>query len=410
MRLHRFAFREKTFSFDPETLSLLPEYGKVSLPKATPGPENPVVALPAGRRVEILVNATQRCNLACPYCFVHRGRFSYDHEQPPDLTPDLAEQLIRVLPEAIPDADEYCIHFYGGEPLMNPGAVGAAVEEAHRGGDPRFTFAVTTNGTIDPGVTVPLLLEGNFSVVVSIDGPEQIHDEVRRDTDGNPTHAKVRAFLDRITAGHGLSVRGSSVIRHGWPLADAEQYLGSLPVTAIKAQAARVPEDHPLALTGAERDRYLQELEEIAGSVIDGLNRGELPQDDRFNSRVLQLVCRARRESFCGAGTSIFGMGCDGTIYPCVLHAGNKNLELGHISDPEHGWVRKGKEWVDGRTRRGTCSRCWAAPFCGGGCPAMLSVCGEDECEYTRKVCEMAIAIYGSVLHKPDLLLLAGIE
>jgi hypothetical protein len=39
----------------------------------------------------------------------------------------------------------------------------------------------------------------------------------------------------------------------------------------------------------------------------------------------------------------------------------------------------------------------------------MLSVCGEDECEYVRKVCELSLAIHGSVSHKPDLLVLAGI-
>ena len=53
---------------------------------------------------------------------------------------------------------------------------------------------------------------------------------------------------------------------------------------------------------------------------------------------------------------------------------------------------------------------CFALPLYGGGCPAMLAVCGEDECEYTRKVAELAIAIYGSIPHKPDLIVLAGIE
>jgi hypothetical protein len=40
----------------------------------------------------------------------------------------------------------------------------------------------------------------------------------------------------------------------------------------------------------------------------------------------------------------------------------------------------------------------------------MLAVCGEDECQYTRRVCELAMAIYGTVEHKPDLLILAGVE
>jgi radical SAM protein with 4Fe4S-binding SPASM domain len=103
-------------------------------------------------------------------------------------------------------------------------------------------------------------------------------------------------------------------------------------------------------------------------------------------------------------------MSCDGTVYPCVLHAGNARLALGHISDPQAGWFLKGKEWVRAQEERDACKKCWALPLCGGGCPAMLSICGEDECEYTRKVCELAMAIYGSVPHTPDLLVLAGID
>ena len=39
----------------------------------------------------------------------------------------------------------------------------------------------------------------------------------------------------------------------------------------------------------------------------------------------------------------------------------------------------------------------------------MLSVCGEDECEISRASCELALAIYGSISNKIDLLTLAGI-
>jgi len=373
-------------------------------------PIDPPVIFPASDRVEILVNTTQECNLICPYCFVHQGRFSYKQERPKDLTPDLARQLIRVLPEAIPGAAEYSIHFYGGEPLMNLEAIDAAVTAAKSETIHRFTFSITTNGTIDPDTAVPLLAKGKFSVILSIDGPAHVHDAVRRDIDGNPTHAKVLDFLYRIKNEHALFIRGSSVIRHGWRLKDAEQYLESLPVDAIKAQAVRLPAGHPLSLTGDERELYFRDLEDIAGSVIESIHREKMPLDDRFSSRVLQLICRSGRDSFCGAGTSIFGMSCDGTIYPCVLHAGNEELALGHISDPEFGWVKKGQDWIQSRKQRPECTGCWALPLCGGGCPAMLAVCGEDECEYTRKVCELSMAIYGSVSHTPDLLVLAGIR
>lgn len=414
MNLHTVEFRGSSFIFDPESVQIFPARGgDVPLQESgMPAPLAPPAAVTACDRIEILVNTTQECNLACPYCFVHQGRFSYGGEREKKLSPDLARQLVRTLPDAIVGANEYNIHFYGGEPLMNQDAIEAAVTEAQKKNGSCITFSITTNGTADPETAVPLLERGNFAVILSIDGPAPVHDAVRPDRDGNPTHAKVLEFLGRIRE-HGtknLFVRGSSVVRHGWRLRFAEEYLGSLPVDAIKAQAVRLPAGHPLSLTREEREQYFRDLEEIAWSVIGGIRGGKPPLDDRFSTRVLQLICRTPRASFCGAGTSIFGMSCDGTIYPCVLHAGNIALELGHISDPDHGWVEKGRAWARSQERRDECKKCWALPLCGGGCPAMLSVCGEDECEYVRKVCELSLAIYGSVSHKPDLLVLAGIS
>jgi uncharacterized protein len=411
MNYHKFGFRGRNFIFYPDQIQLLPDD-----PPSKPQDDTEQCIkwqdrpdLPASDKVEILINTTQGCNLACPYCFVHRGKFSYRQEPPPDLSPDLARHLIRTLPEAIPSAAEYNIHFYGGEPLLNMPAIDAAVSEALREKESRFSFSITTNGTIDPDTAAPLLVKGNFSVIVSIDGPPEVHDAVRRDQQGQPTHAKVLEFIHRLRKEGVPYIRGSSVIRHGWRLCDAERYLTSLPIDAIKAQAVRLPEGHPLALTRQERELYFTDLENITESVIGSIREGKAPPDDRFNSRVIQLICRSRRESFCGAGTSIFGMGCDGTVYPCVLHAGNTALELGHITDTDHGWVAMGQRWVKSRRQRAECKKCFALPLCGGGCPAMLSVCGKDECEYTRKVSELALAIYGSVPHKPDLLVLAGL-
>jgi radical SAM protein with 4Fe4S-binding SPASM domain len=101
-------------------------------------------------------------------------------------------------------------------------------------------------------------------------------------------------------------------------------------------------------------------------------------------------------------------MACDGTMLPCVLLAGKKGTDLGNINDGV--WVTTGLKWAQGHQPRDECKSCWALPLCGGGCPAMLSVCGDDECDLVRKNCELALGIFGNFLKKPqDLLVLAGV-
>lgn len=368
----------------------------------------PAEAHPDIDRVEVMVNAAQECNLACRYCFVDRGRFGYDEERTRTLSPHLIRKLVRVLPEKLPHAREFCIHFYGGEPLLNLPALTAAVEAA--GGDHRFVFAITTNGTICNEEALSVLRKGRFNVILSIDGPPHVHDEVRLTSSGMPTHACVMRFLRELRAQGGRYVRGSSVVRKGWSLREAREYLKTLPVDAIKAQAVRLPPGNEFALDEQERLKYYEHLREAAAETIECVRQGEKPKDDRFNHRVLQLITGTRRKAFCGAGRWVFGMAADGTVLPCVLLAGKDGMTLGSIDDPHAKWVENGNNWAGEHGPRSECKACWALPLCGGGCPAMLSVCGEDECEMVRANCEMALAIYGSFLDRPrDLLVLGGV-
>lgn len=439
--LHFFKYRDKIFAFDPVAVrvvtlepdeeSFLKDCNKVKVCEAGPflgwesqhtsevinrltrkkifSPRCRAEAHPPVDKVEIMVNVTQECNLACRYCFVSQGKFGYGKKRVRKLLPHHAKRVVEALPEAFPRAQEFCIHFYGGEPLLNLPAIRVAVDTASSIGDPRFSFAITTNGTICSNEALAILRKGRFNVILSIDGPPPIHDAVRRTASGKPTHAKVLKFLNQLKT-EKLFVRGSSVVRRGWSLREACTYLNTLPVDAIKAQAVRLPLGNELALNEREYQEYFKHLKEIANEVIDCVRRGEYPKDDRFNHRVLQLLRGTRRIAFCGAGRWTFGLAADGTVLPCALLAGHEGMSLGNIDEPSEKWVERGRIWAEKHGPRSECQSCWALPLCGGGCPAILPVCGEDECRMVRANCEMAIAIYGAFLDRPsDLLTLAGV-
>jgi uncharacterized protein len=367
---------------------------------------------PSADRVEVMINATQECNLACEYCFVDKGRFGYKkaRQRPRKLLPNTVKNLIEMLPKTLPGTREFCIHFYGGEPLLNVPAIKTAVDTVISKHDDRFTFAITTNGTVCSKEAISILRKGRFNVILSIDGPADIHDAVRHTPSGRPTHATVLKFLQQLRCEPQLFVRGSSVVHRGWSLCEATNYLTTLPVDAVKAQAVRLSAGHRLALSEKERKEYSKDLREIAKTVIADVRKGKMPKDDRFNHRVLQLLLRTRRTAFCGAGRWVLGLAADGTVLPCVLLAGQEEMSLGNINDPDAHWIDRGRTWVEKNKRRSECLNCWALPLCGGGCPAMLSVCGEDECELVRANCEMALSIYAAFLNHPeDLLVLAGL-
>lgn len=378
------------------------EHAKESrLLQQTPYAERP------GGWSEVMVATTWRCNLRCSYCFLDVTTGAIDSSP---MSPELAACVIDSLEAGLPDVAEICVHLYGGEPLTNLAAAEAMLARAEQSGGRRFTWAITTNGTILNDAVVDLLGRGDFRVVLSIDGPPQIHDACRKTADGRSTHARVMDFLSALKTRTTCRVRGSAVVRRGWTLSEAEAYLRALPVDLIKAQAVRRPTGDPLALSPGDRDICFQDLEAVGRTVIADLESGKMPRDDRFNSRALQLFCGLDREDFCPAGRTNFGVTPKAEVLPCVLLDTPRNL-LGHVREDPRAWREAGRKWVASRPYRPGCQNCQALPLCGGGCAALLDVCGTEECDLVRKNCEVATTIYKHFRSDPEpLLLLAGIS
>lgn len=354
---------------------------------------------------EVLVATTWRCNLRCSYCFVEQTRLSASGRR---MSPEIAARVVDALDQGLADVDSICLHLYGGEPLTNLPALEAMVDRAAEKAPGRFTFAITTNGTCGSPRAVDLLGRGRFQVVLSIDGPPAVHDACRRTARGAPTHARIVRFLEALRARTECTVRVSAVVRPGWRLADAVAYLETLPADLLKAQAVRGPNGSAWNLTPEEKETYLADLELLGRKVAADVEAGRMPKDDRFSRRVLQLLAGIERDAFCAAGDTTFGITPAGDVLPCVLMDGGS--KLGRIEEDPAVWREAGRRWRRSRPVRPECESCAARSLCGGGCPALMPVCGADECDLVRKNCEVASAIYERFRSRPqDLLVLAGL-
>ncbi len=362
---------------------------------------------PAALCAEALIATTWGCNLRCSYCFVRERTLDAAGSR---MSPALAVKVVDSLDEALGDVERVCIHFYGGETLTNVPAMEAMLDRAQSKPTGRFIWAITTNGTIVSDAAIGLLARGRFEVVLSIDGPARIHDECRRTAADAPTHATVMEFLGALRSRTECRIRGSSVVRSGWSLAQAVEYLQTLGVDAIKAQAVRGREGAPYLLSPEEKADYLRDLEGIGQQVIRDLEAGRPPKDDRFSARVLQLLAGMRRERFCAAGETAFGVNPAGDVFPCILLTSPDCL-LGGVKGPAAEWREAGRQWRTAHPPRAECRTCAALPLCGGGCPAIMPVCGADECDFVRKNCEVAASIYEHFRDEPEALLtLAGVK
>ena len=354
-------------------------------------------------RVELLIATTWDCNLRCSYCFVGRRGLMKDMDP---MSPATAAHIVDVLDEEFSDVETVCLHFYGGEPLCNVPAMRAMVDRAMSRKVGKFVFAVTTNGVEATPEVIDLLGRANFGVVVSIDGPPEIHNQCRIDAEGEPTHERVMKFLQTLREKTTCRVRGSAVVRSGWPLVRAAKYLKSLDVDTIKSQAVRTACRTAYSLNEEEQQAYLDDLETLGRQIIEDIREERSPRDDRFTSRIFQLIKKESRPRFCGAGISTFGVTPDADVLPCILMDAENN-SLGSVYDRL--FREEGRRWVESRPVRKECADCDALALCGGGCPAMLPFCGDSECAIVRKNCDVARMIYRHFEDEPEkLLVLAG--
>jgi len=361
-------------------------------------------ATKAPTRVELLIATTWDCNLRCSYCFVGNRGLMRDMEP---MSPLTAAHLVDVLDDEFADVETVCLHFYGGEPFCNVPAMRAMVDRATSKKDGKYVFAVTTSGVGATPEVIELLGRVNFGVVVSIDGPAEIHDQCRIDAEGSPSHDRVMQFLRTLREKTSCRVRGSAVVRSGWPLVKAAAYLKSLDVDTIKSQAVRTVCRTAYSLSDQEQQAYLDDLETLGRQIIEDIREERFPRDDRFTSRIFQLVKKESRQRFCGAGISMFGITPDAEVLPCILMDAGEN-SLGSVYD--RSFREAGKRWVESRPVKKECAGCGALPLCGGGCPAMLPFCGDSECAIVRKNCDMAQMIYRHFENEPEkLLVLAGL-
>jgi len=112
------------------------------------------------------LHLTDRCNLACRYCYVKKGTA--------DMTAETARRVI----DMASDGGHHGIVFFGGEPLLCKDVIYDTVaygEEKQRRGQGFFHYKITTNGMLLDEEFLDYACEHEIFIALSHDGLAQNH-------------------------------------------------------------------------------------------------------------------------------------------------------------------------------------------------------------------------------------------
>lgn len=132
------------------------------------------------------------CNLRCKYCYYLEKAHLYQNSQVRVLTEDLLEQFTKEYIEA-QTMNEVLFTWHGGETMMRPLSFFKKAVELQKkyGRGRRIGNTIQTNGTMLTDEWCEFLKANNWLVGVSIDGPQEFHDEYRRGANNSPSWMKV---------------------------------------------------------------------------------------------------------------------------------------------------------------------------------------------------------------------------
>ena len=141
---------------------------------------------------ELSIEVTTRCNSSCLHCFARSGIYRHS-----SLSVDIVKEIIF----EGHNAGYRHLHITGGEPLLWKGLFETLDYGFGMGYE---TIFMNTNGTlITEEVSRRLGDYGRFSISVSLDGPEDLHDRIR----GKGSHKKTMRGIEKaLNGGNDLTI------------------------------------------------------------------------------------------------------------------------------------------------------------------------------------------------------------
>ncbi|MCL5290908.1 MAG: radical SAM protein [Actinobacteria bacterium] len=332
---------------------------------------------PKRRMLRFSISPTYSCNLRCAYCF-EKDRVAKGSPVMSIKDVDLVFAAIDSISSGESNLPKM-IALFGGEPLLpcNRLAVRRVLELAS---ERAFPVSIATNGVNGPSFEEELrAFASSLKVQVTLDGPQEIHDERRITAGGGGTYnAVVRSVNLLLDLGIPVNLRinvdsqnlpylgdmAHLVGKFGWP--DRERFACNLsPVV-----------DH----TRSGGNPYLMEEWELLGPIMD-LLEADASAARIFNLGMfrslshLKAVVESGKSGrpwlfYCEANNlEAFEFGPDGFIYACSECMGSADYAIGRYRPDFALFEDKASQW--GKRNVATiekCRSCELAFICGGGC------------------------------------------
>ena len=375
------------------------------VPKVLPQADFPVTTM--------VLNVTNKCNLACTYCYEYGEDQIVDTScdtKPNYMSEETARKSVDFMFEESGPLPVAHLTFFGGETLLNFKVLKKTLAYARQKAEElekKVEVSLTTNATLLREEVVDWLAENHVGVTVSIDGPKATQNQFRVFKNGMGSYEHILPRIEMLLERHRTRPIGARVTltRQNLDVVGIFQHLkhelgfwevGFAPVTTAT--------DRDYAIQNSGFDHMLGQFEELAEEFL------EYAVDDRHHGfsnakDTLEEIHKGVSKAFpCGAGLGLMGVATDGDVALCHRFAGSDEHKIGSV----HDGVDKARQFEflsrHHVTHKTDCNTCWARPLCAGGCYHEAHVRYGDTgranlhyCDWIRSWTDTCLRLYGEL-------------
>lgn len=174
------------------------------------------IHLPFARPLYVMTKpVSSMCNLNCKYCYYLEKANLYKNQDVAGrftMSDDVLERFVRDYIES-QTSPNVLFSWHGGETLMRPLSFYQRVMDLQRryARGRNIDNTIQTNGTLLTDEWCRFFRDNGWLVGVSIDGPQEFHDEYRRNKMGAPSFRKVMAGIELLKK-HGVEWNALAVV------------------------------------------------------------------------------------------------------------------------------------------------------------------------------------------------------
>ncbi len=347
--------------------------------------------------------AGNNCNLNCRYCFSYTDKKYMSKSIEPEVIKKAIGFLIQANPS--PPNDTYIIRYFGGEPFLNIKMMNFTNKYCNMVGNTinkKFEFLATTNGTILTKSLMNMLKNRKLEIMISMDGPKNIHNKNRPFINGKGSYNKIIENLKKLDENcidYSLRATIAPDCKNLVEIIQFFENLGKLYYFDFEV-SSKFKVDHQVLYNDEIIESLDKQYKDICDFFFTKIKNNEIIYCENIYLSFSKLYFQQADLIFCTSGFTGVTINADGTVYSCQTVSNNIENNIGNISDGIDK-VKLNKLISPPVEDIEKCNFCWCKYLCSGNCFADKIVegisiydCLEDRCKLTKMKWENYINLY----------------